>query len=73
MLLKKERLLTNFNSVAESASELYRPGDRRLSAKLLPTFADRGCRVVCVTDPYGNILAFLDRSLYLFFQAAPQL
>jgi hypothetical protein len=26
----------------ESASELYRPGDRRLSAKLVPTFADRG-------------------------------
>jgi hypothetical protein len=26
----------------ESASELYRPSDRRLSATLLPTFADRG-------------------------------
>jgi hypothetical protein len=26
----------------ESASELYRPSDRRLSAKLIPTFADRG-------------------------------
>jgi hypothetical protein len=26
----------------ESASELYRPSDRRLWAKLLPTFADRG-------------------------------
>jgi hypothetical protein len=26
----------------ESASELYRPSDRRLSAKLLPSFADRG-------------------------------
>jgi hypothetical protein len=25
-----------------SASELYRPGDRRLSAKIMPTFADRG-------------------------------
>jgi hypothetical protein len=25
----------------ESASELYRPSDRRLSAKLVPTFADR--------------------------------
>jgi hypothetical protein len=24
------------------ASELYRPSDRRLSAKLVPTFADRG-------------------------------
>jgi hypothetical protein len=26
----------------ESASELCRPSDRRLSAKLVPTFADRG-------------------------------
>jgi hypothetical protein len=36
-----------------SASELHRPSDRRLSAKLLPTFADRGCHVVSVTDPRG--------------------
>jgi hypothetical protein len=27
---------------SESANELYRPSDRRLSAKLLPTFADKG-------------------------------
>jgi hypothetical protein len=26
----------------ESASELHRPSDRSLSAKLVPTFADRG-------------------------------
>jgi CBS-domain-containing membrane protein len=45
----------------ESASELYRPSDRRLSEKLVPTFADRGCHVVNVTDPYGRILGFLDR------------
>jgi hypothetical protein len=49
---------------SESASELYRPSDRRLSAKWLPTFADRGCHVVSVTDPYGRILDFLDRSRY---------
>jgi hypothetical protein len=49
---------------SESASELYRPSDRRLSAKRLPTFADRGCHVVSVTDPYGSILGFLDRSRY---------
>jgi hypothetical protein len=28
----------------ESASELYRPSDSRLSAKLVPTFADRGVK-----------------------------
>jgi hypothetical protein len=49
---------------SESASKLYRPSDRRLSAKWLPTFADRGCHVISVTDPYGSILGFLDRSRY---------
>jgi hypothetical protein len=47
---------------SETASELYWQSDRRLSAKWLPTFADRGCHVVSVTDPYGRILGFLDRS-----------
>jgi hypothetical protein len=49
---------------SESASELYRPSDRGLSAKLVQTFADRGCRVVSATDPYGRILYFLDRHIY---------
>jgi hypothetical protein len=49
---------------SESASELYRPSDRRLSAKWLWTFTDRGCHVVGVADPYGRILGFLDRSRY---------
>jgi hypothetical protein len=47
---------------SESASELYRPSDRRLSAKRLPTFVDKGCHVVSVTDPFGRTLGFLDRS-----------
>jgi hypothetical protein len=38
----------------------------------VPTFVDR-CRVVSMTDPYGRILGFLDRSHYYFFQVAPQL
>jgi hypothetical protein len=57
----------------EPASELYRPSDRRLSAKLVLTFADRGCHVVSVTEPHGRILGFLDRSRYFFFQVAPEL
>jgi hypothetical protein len=36
-------------------------------------FADRGCHVVSVTNPYGRILGFLDRSHYYFFQVALQL
>jgi hypothetical protein len=35
----------------ESVSELYRQNDRRLSAKLVPTFADREYHVFSVTDP----------------------
>jgi hypothetical protein len=35
--------------------------------------AERGCHVVSVTNPYGRILGFLDRSRYFFFQVAPQL
>jgi hypothetical protein len=49
---------------SESARELHRPSDSRLSAMGLPMFADRGCHVVSVTDPYGRILNFLDRSRY---------
>jgi hypothetical protein len=33
-----------------------------MSAKLVPTSADRGSHVVSVTDPYGRILGFLDRT-----------
>jgi hypothetical protein len=43
--LKTERLtrLTATLRGFESASELYRSSDRRRSAKLVPTLADRGC------------------------------
>jgi hypothetical protein len=58
---------------SESASELYRPSDRRLSAKWLPTFADKGCHLVSVTDPYGRTLDFSRQEPLLFYQVAPQL
>jgi hypothetical protein len=48
----------------ESESELYRSSYRCLSAKLVPNFADKGVSRVSVTDPYGRILGFLDRSRY---------
>jgi hypothetical protein len=56
-----------------SASELYRPSDRRLSAKVLRTFTDRECHVVSARDSHGRILGFLERSRYYFFQVALQL
>jgi hypothetical protein len=65
-----KKLKTKQTPWPESASELYRPSDRRLSAKLMPTFAARECRVVSVTDPCGRILGFLDHSRYFFFQVA---
>jgi hypothetical protein len=64
ILLSIERKQTKQIPWSESASELHRPSDRLLSAKWLPIFADRGCHVVSVTDPYGRILGFLDRSHY---------
>jgi hypothetical protein len=44
-----------------------------MSAKLVLTFADRGCCVVSSKDTHGRILGFLDRSRYYFFHVAPQL
>jgi hypothetical protein len=46
------------NSMALVAHELYRRGDRRLSAKLVPTSADSVCSVVSATDSCGHILGF---------------
>jgi hypothetical protein len=57
----------------ESASKLYRLSDRRLLAKLVPTFDDRHSHLVSVTDCYGRILGFLERNLYFFFQVALKL
>jgi hypothetical protein len=46
----------------ESASKVYRPSIRRLSAELVTTFAARGYYMVGVMDPHGRILGFLDRN-----------
>jgi hypothetical protein len=48
------------NSVACVRSrKLYRPSDRRLSAKLVPTLADRGCCVVSATNPPKSLISVL--------------
>jgi hypothetical protein len=40
----------------------YWMGLRKLvSSKLVQTFADRGCHVVSVTNPYDHIVGFLDQ------------
>jgi hypothetical protein len=38
-----------------------------------PLVGEVSANVVSVTDPYGRILGFLDRSRYFFFQVTPQL
>jgi hypothetical protein len=58
---------------SKSANELYLSIARCLLAKLVANFADKGCHVVSVTDPYGRIISLLDRNSYIFFQVAPQL
>jgi hypothetical protein len=35
-----------------------------LVGEVIANFSDRWCHVVSVTDPYGLILGFLDRSRY---------
>jgi hypothetical protein len=55
----------------ESRSELYRPSDGRLSAKLVPTFADRGVpRSQRGRSPTAVISGFLDRSSYFFLSSS---
>jgi hypothetical protein len=45
-----------------------RPSGRRLLAKLVPTFADRGCRVVSATDPPAVNSVFLTEAATFSFK-----
>jgi hypothetical protein len=56
-----------------SANELYRPSDRRLSAKLLTTFAYRGCHKVSAADPSRPYSRISRPEPLFYFRAAPQL
>jgi hypothetical protein len=57
---------------SESASELYRPSYRRLSAKWLPTFAYKGATLSAwrIPRPYSRVSR---QEPLLFYQVAPQL
>jgi hypothetical protein len=55
------------------ASEIYQTSNRRLSAKLVPTFADRRVSRSQRGESLAAVISFLDRSRYFFFQVAPQL
>jgi hypothetical protein len=45
---------TKLHGSSPQANYTDRLSDRRLSAKLVPTLADRGCRVVSATNPHGR-------------------
>jgi hypothetical protein len=63
---------TKLHGLSPHANYTDRLSDR-LSAKLVPTLADRGCRVVSATiPPQLLIFGFVDRSRY-FLEIAPQL
>jgi hypothetical protein len=68
LLIKKKKLhgLSPRANYTNRATAACRQSDCQL-------FADRGCHVVSVTDPYSPILGFLDRSRYFFYEVAPQL
>jgi hypothetical protein len=56
-ILKKTLWLSPRANYTDRATAACRRSDCQL-------FADRGCQVVSVADPYGRILDFLDRSRY---------
>jgi hypothetical protein len=49
----------SLNSLALVRERTILTSDSRLSAKVVSTFAERGCHVASVTDPYGCVLGFL--------------
>jgi hypothetical protein len=74
MLLKLKKKTTKLHGLSPQANYTDRLSDRRLSAKLVRTLADRGCRVVSATVPPQSFnFGFLDRSRYFSIQEAPQL
>jgi hypothetical protein len=62
--------LTKLISMASVRERTIPPSDRRLSAKLVPPFADRGCRVVSEADLHGRNLGFVDLEPLLFLSSS---
>jgi hypothetical protein len=56
--------------VALARKRTIPPSDRRFSAKLVPTFADIGCRVVSATDPHGRSSRFSRPEPLLFLPSS---
>jgi hypothetical protein len=56
------------NSMARVRERTIPTERPQLVGEVIANFADRGCHVVSVTDPYGRNLGFLDRSRYFSFK-----
>jgi hypothetical protein len=61
---------TKKTSWSESASEIFQLSDRRLSAKLVPTFARRGCHVVSATDSLRPYSLFYRTETLIFYSSS---
>jgi hypothetical protein len=69
----KTKKKTKLHGLSPHANYTDRLTDRRLSAKLIPTLADSGCRVVSSTiPPQSLIFGFLYLSRYLL-EKSPEL
>jgi hypothetical protein len=53
----KTKKKTKLHGLSPQAKYADRLSDRRLSAKLVPTVADRGCRVVSATIPPQSLIS----------------
>jgi hypothetical protein len=55
----KTKTKTKLHGLSPQTNYTDRLSDRRLSAKLVPTLADRGCRVVSATIPPQSLFSVL--------------
>jgi hypothetical protein len=70
---RKVEIWTILSEGKKSKKSEWPESASHLSTTLVPTFADRRCHVVSLTDHYGRMVGFLDRSRHFFFQVTPQL
>jgi hypothetical protein len=60
---KKKKKRKKLRGLSPQANYTDRASDRRLSAKIVPTFADRGCCVVSATGPHGHIFGLKSKPM----------
>jgi hypothetical protein len=62
-LVREQTIPTERKRTTPTERERTIPTERpQLVGEVRPIFADTGCHVISVTDPYGRNLGFIDRS-----------